>query len=101
MARNIKYFRDVYMRDSLPKKVKVNESAIVNLDSSSGPGSHWVCYKKHGNKVKYYDSFGNVRPPQELLEYWGNVQVTYNRDQFQTYDTENCGQLCIQFLKTA
>lgn len=100
MARNIKYFRDVFMRDSLPEKVRVNESAIVNLDTSSGPGTHWTCYQKLGNKVKYFDSFGNLKPPLELLNYWGNVHVTYNRDQYQTYDMENCGQLCIQFLKS-
>ena len=57
------------MRDSLPKKPLINESAIVNLDSTSGPGTHWVCYKKRKNKVKYLDSFGNLKPPNELIKY--------------------------------
>lgn len=42
----IPYFRGVYMRDTLPSSPKENESAIVNLDSSFGNGTHWVCYKK-------------------------------------------------------
>ena len=87
------------MRNNLPKAVQRNECAIVNLDTDDHPGSHWVSYKKHGGIVKYFDSFGNLRPPLELLKYWGNVEVYYNRNQHQTYDMENCGQLCIQFLK--
>lgn len=64
----------------------------------SGPGTHWVCYKKLSSLVKYFDSFGNLRPPIELIKYWGDVRVIYNRDQYQTYDTQNCGQLCMKFL---
>ena len=88
------------MRDTLPKKVHKNECAIINLDLNSGPGTHWVCYKKFGKQVKYFDSFGNLKPPLELLKYWGDVNVTYNRDRYQSYKSENCGQLCIQFLKS-
>ena len=99
MAKGIPYFRGIFMKDSLPKKVRVKESAIVNLDSKYGPGTHWVCYKKLGNTVTYFDSFGNLRPPLELLNYWGECHVTYNYKKYQSYDTENCGQLCIHFLK--
>lgn len=63
------------MRDSLPHSVHVNECAIINLDSISGPGTHWVCYKKLGSLVEYFDSFGNLRPPIELIKYWGDVRV--------------------------
>lgn len=87
------------MKDSLPKHVNNKESGIVNLDSMKGPGTHWVCYKKVGKSVQYFDGFGNLRPPLELTNYWGDVKVTYNRNRFQTYDKENCGQLCIKFLK--
>ena len=88
------------MRDSLTKKTKINESAIINIDSKNGSGSHWVCYKKVGKNVKYFDSFGNLQPPLELLEYWGDVNVTYNQNRYQSFKTENCGQLCISFLKS-
>ena len=101
MAKDIAHFRGVYMRDTLPKKPKARESAIVNLDSNDGLGTHWVAYKKIGNRVKYFDSFGNLRPPLELLKYFGNnVEITYNQNRYQSFDTENCGQLCIEFLKS-
>lgn len=90
----------MFSRDALPKKVKNKESSIVNLDSVYNKGTHWVCYKKVGNFVKYFDSFGNLQPPLELLKYFGDVIITYNRNRYQSFNNENCGQLCIQFLKS-
>lgn len=87
------------MRDALPEKVHINESAVINLDSFKNPGTHWVAYVKRGNKVDFFDSFGNLRPPPELIRYWKpNAIVTYNRQSFQNFNQENCGQLCIKFL---
>ena len=65
------------MRDSLPVgKPHINETAVINLDSSTGVGTHWVCYKKRGAKVDYFDSFGDLRPPLELVRYLGpTVQI--------------------------
>ena len=39
-------FRGVFLRDTLPKKTKLNECGIFNLDSSSGDGTHWVMWFK-------------------------------------------------------
>ena len=86
------------MRDSLPKKPKVYESAIINLDTSSGPGTHWVCYKKSRGKVYYYDSFGNLRPPQEVLKYLDGCEIYYNYERQQSFDSVICGHLCLKFL---
>ena len=33
-------FRGVFLRDTLLKKAKLNECGILNLDSSSGEGTH-------------------------------------------------------------
>ena len=35
-------FKGVFFRDTLPTKTKLNECGILNLDSSSGDGTHWV-----------------------------------------------------------
>ena len=35
-------FRGVFLRDTLPKKAKLNECGIFNLDSSTGEGTYWV-----------------------------------------------------------
>ena len=39
-------FRGIFLRDTLPKKAKLNECSILNLDSSSGDGTHWVMWLK-------------------------------------------------------
>ena len=88
------------MRNSLPRHPLANESAIINLDDKDGPGTHWVAYKKYGNLVIYFDSFGNVNPPKELADYFDNCTIKYVRDSFQKFGQTNCGLLCIQFLKS-
>ena len=38
--------RGVFLGDTLPKKAKLNECGILNLDSSSDDGTHWVMWFK-------------------------------------------------------
>lgn len=94
------------MRDGLPKRrnpLRV-ECAVVNLDSEIGSGTHWVAYFKKNNIVKYFDSFGNLRPPFELVKYFNrggkknNIIITYNYERYQNYSEINCGHLCLEFL---
>ena len=61
-------FRGVFFRDTLPKKVKLNECGIFNLDSSSGDGTHWVMWFMRGKEKLYFDSYG-VQPPSALIAY--------------------------------
>lgn len=89
------------MRDTMPVRSKTNESAIVNLDSNRGPGTHWVAFRKRGNIVDYFDSFGNLRPPPELVDYFGPaVHIRYNNVRQQGFDSVQCGRLCLKFLDT-
>ena len=39
---SLKGFRGGFLRDTLPKKAKLNECRILNLDSFYGDGTHWV-----------------------------------------------------------
>ena len=71
------------MRNSLPPAGPRNyEKAIVNLDLSLGPGTHWVAYKKFGKNVYYFDSYGNLKPPPELIEYFKNCKIYFNHKRF-------------------
>lgn len=85
------------MRDSLPKRPWLRECGIINLDSSIGAGTHWVAYYKNGEEKIYFDSFGNLQPPLEVINYLGK-NVIYNYIQEQKYNTFNCGHLCLKFL---
>lgn len=86
------------MRDNLPTRPHYNESAIVNLDSLHGEGTHWVAYKKRGNRISYFDSFGNLSPPLELIKYFRDCEIKYNHDRYQNFNAINCGHLCLEFL---
>lgn len=95
----IPYFRGVFMRDDLPKSgPKTNESGVLNLEDKTGRGTHWVAYKKRGNVVEYFDSFGNLKPPLEVVRYFKNCIINYNHDRYQQFNTQNCGHLCLKFL---
>jgi phosphoribosyl 1,2-cyclic phosphodiesterase len=96
----IPFFRGVYMRDTLPKTGPLeNESAIVNLDTSTGTGTHWVCYMKIGSVVEYYDSFA-IPPPYEVQVYLQGIHntVLFNYEQDQRTNQVICGHLCLKFL---
>lgn len=95
-------FRGVFMRNLLPIRILENECGVVNLDNSHGRGTHWVSYIKRGFFVLYFDSFGNLRPPLELLHYFNSgpysVKVKYNYFTEQRENSFNCGHLCLKFL---
>ena len=54
-------FTGVFLRDTLPTKTRLNECGILNLDSSSGDGEHWVMWFKNFKDKFYFDSYG-VQP---------------------------------------
>lgn len=98
-ARHIPFFIGTRMRDEFQDmKCQPIEAAVVNLNLSTEPGSHWVTYYKIFDEVFYYDSFGNLPPPEELIKYFGKCEIFYNHAQMQQYHQVNCGALCLQFL---
>lgn len=86
------------MLNTLPKRPWKREASIVNLDNSSGEGTHWVCFKKNQNTVDYFDSYGDLRPPVEIQKYLSGAYISYNRTRYQKGNSEICGHLCLAFL---
>ena len=74
---HVPYFRGVFMHDALlTSGARRNENDIMNLDDATGPGTHWGAYAKRNNRVVYFNSFGNLRPPKELVWYFRNGATT-------------------------
>jgi hypothetical protein len=92
---NIPKFRGCFVRDGLPKEPRKSECGILNLDDSSGGGTHWVCWYK-GAKTVYFDGYG-LPPPEELIDYLH--EVLYNSESPQPAGTVVCGHLCLYVLK--
>lgn len=88
------------MRDNLPKcKARKRECMIINHDSIQNQGTHWTCFIKESENVFYFDSFGKLPPPLELVQYLGSeCKLFYNYKQYQTFNTIICGHLCLHFL---
>lgn len=87
------------MRNDLPNKCLKNECGVINLDDKDGVGTHWCAYYKNNNICSYFDSFGNLKPPLELITYFGSsCRIFYNHKRYQDFNTFNCGHLCLQFL---
>lgn len=88
------------MRDRLPKKPKQIECAVLNLDSCENNGTHWVAYIKIDEYCEYFDSFGDLKPPLELVEYLKQCKICYNYNNYQSFNTVNCGHLCLEYLES-
>jgi len=76
----IPYFRDIFMRTTLPTEIRQNESNIVNLRDQ-------VAYARRENRAIYFDSFDNLRLPEGMRYLENNVtQIKYNRTLYQRYN---------------
>lgn len=88
------------MRDNLPNgKPWKKECMIVNHDSIKNIGTHWTCFVKINGNAYYFDSFGKLAPPIELITYLGSeTQIFYNYERYQKFHSVICGHLCLRFL---
>ena len=95
------------MRDMLLQYPFSVESGIVNFNTSSQPGSHWVCYYWNKNKRIYFDSYVQITP-LEIQRYLktgsefdhGKEVIQRNTDIVQAAITSVCGHLWLVMLKS-
>lgn len=101
-VQHIPHFRGVFSRDQLPKRCWNNECGVLNLDNFTGAGTHWTSYYKINDKCYYFDSYGNLQPPKEFVDYIETSKnqccIQYNYNNFQKQNSFVCGHLCICFL---
>lgn len=88
-------WRGVYAADQIPK-LKKGESAIINLDDSDEPGSHWVSIYQ-STKLIVYDSFG--RKTSKILPSAMKFKpIDADYDAEQSKKEANCGQRSMAWL---
>ena len=87
----------IFATHTLPKKAKLNECGILNLESSSGDGTHWVMWFKNGKDKFHFNSYG-VQSPSELTAYLKS-QIFYNSKRVQQNGEVFCGHLYLFALK--
>lgn len=84
-------FHGCFPRGQMPP-MNENESCILNLDSASEAGTHWVAVYADGKKkLHVYDSFGRH------VHGFSNSEADAEQEAFQ----RNCGQRCLAWLYVA
>ena len=76
------------------------ETGIVNLDDSTGQGTHWVVYRNIDNNIfEYFDPF-ELKNPYEVQLYLqkSGDKLVYSTDQIQERDSVLCGYWCLYYL---
>ena len=93
-------FSGVYPADKIPCLNSIKKYAILNLDKSTEPGSHWVAIAKHNNTTLLYDSFGrDHKKIIPALAKSGNGKIiNTDRDAEQDILETNCGARCLAWL---
>lgn len=103
------HFIGVFLTDQLPSKnsklsKQIISCGVLNLDRIKSCknrkicGTHWTAFYKIPGHVEYFDSFGNLRPPNELVKFFSTKNIKYNYKRYQKFNTKNCGHLCISFI---
>ena len=93
-------FVGVFPSDRIPKLTKTSPYCILNLDSSDGPGSHWIALAYSGDKSMVYDSFGrkHIKIIPTLKSSGNGVVIDTDRDPEQDIAETNCGARSISWL---
>ena len=93
------YLVGVFAADQLPTK-EFPGAYIVNTDTSSQLGQHWVAFFTTEEGTECFDSFGeNPSVYSEYIAGWlkDDFQVV-QRETLQSRDSTVCGQYCIYFI---
>ena len=103
--KNSKSFIGCFPKDKL-KNIKINKkknmSCIVNLDDSTGPGSHWIVILYHPKLPHsyYIDSFG-LKPAVDIVKFLKkyNKPIYYNDKNIQSIDSVRCGSFTVDIIE--
>lgn len=92
------YYLKVCSLDEIPSSFKIRQFAIVNLSTTSQPGSHWIVIFRSGKHI--YEIFNSLgfASLDILVPYFKptvKVDIVYNEQQFQSSSTSTCGFFCI------
>ena len=103
----IPYFRGVFMKDTLTEHPYTVECGVVNFNTHTQLGSHWVCYYRNNGQRIYFDLYGQITP-MEVQRYLktgrefqrGKEVIQTITDIVQVPNTVMCGHLCLYVLKS-
>lgn len=98
LSKPLKNFQDFVMLDELDRVDPEKSSCVLNLDKSTGGGTHWTCFSSY-DEVVYFDPFG-LDPPEGVKDLLKQVsdRPLYNSTRIQPLNSVLCGLYCMYFL---
>lgn len=99
----------VFFKDELPKKIKVNETYIINLENSidengnENDGTHWTMaqiteYPNGKKESIYFDPYGQP-PPENVKKVFTKssnmLSIPYTEKDIQSLMNNACGFFCL------
>ena len=93
-------FNGVFSRDNLfnnNNNIK-NGAYVINLNEYHDIGTHWVVLYVNNKIVTYFDSFGVVHIPKEIMKFIVRKKIIINIYRIQAYDSIMCGYFCNGFI---
>lgn len=94
------HFAGCFSKNKVPLHLK-QQYYIVNLDNSTGPGTHWVLLdNRRASECMYVDSYG-MPPPNQVATAMQNTgkELVYNDCDVQSIGTNSCGYWAEYFAK--
>lgn len=95
-------FHETSAKDLFKGKIKSKELGVINIDNSTGPGTHFTCYFNAPDRdfVYYFDSYGMPSPTNiEKYLLTSGKPLAFNNSQIQPIVSVTCGYYCIYVLK--
>jgi hypothetical protein len=103
LLRKVLSFKGTFARDRMPKIGKRPISFVINTDSSSEPGEHWVAIILLANgRGEFFDSFGLPPLHEDFVNYLTNNAPNgwiWNNLALQAATEKSCGLFCIEYIK--
>jgi hypothetical protein len=96
------YWGGCLCKDQLVSRNPDGKVWIVNMDDSTGPGTHWVAAVDLAPLPPVYlDPFG-IAPPPEILSFLKRskrgLHPIYSKLQYQAVKSDHCAAYCVEFI---
>lgn len=91
---------NVFAANELPIHMRAPTYLISNLDTNTGPGSHWVAIHIDINGIgEYFDSYGRKPTNYHKTFLQRNTKIWfYNNKSLQNFYTSVCGEYSLVYL---
>ena len=87
----------VHPLDKLPYLIE--GGYIVNTQTSNLDGEHWLAFYIKPMEILVFDPYGFYYPALLVTKLQSvGKNIHYNRNQYQSFNTKDCGQHCLKWL---